>query len=150
MLRWHWWEPSTAAAIDWASSMPPSANGSPSGLNSKLPHPAGSFRKRGRTWLGTREGAQQRNRGLGRVKGPGWVRKKNTDYELVFWLPCSLTLYCTTAYSTPTLPTQLLPTAAEPSSWAFQKSGSIEGAQPPRLPRLLSERCASPSRPAAS
>lgn len=136
MLRWHWWEPSTAAAILWASSVPPSANRSPSGLNSKLPHPAGSFRKRGRMWLGTREGSTEKQR-LGQSQGI-WVgkKKRRTQNELVFCLPCSLTPYCTTAYSTPTLPTQPLPTAAEPSSWALQKSGSIEGAQQPRLPRL--------------
>lgn len=51
MLCWHWWELSTAAAFGWAGSMPPLANRSPSGQSSKLPHPAGSFRKRGHGWV---------------------------------------------------------------------------------------------------
>lgn len=49
-----WREPSTAATIDWADSTPPSANRSPSGLSSKLPHAAGSFRRQRSGWLPVR------------------------------------------------------------------------------------------------
>lgn len=100
MLCWHWWELSTAAAFGWAGSMPPLANRSPSGQSSKLPHPAGSFRKRGHGWVPerglnreTEAWAESRDRGRKKEEDkifPGPREEHRIQAHLSSILPCSM------------------------------------------------------------